>query len=126
MVGYFHYDFGDAVRTIVNTAKEDEQDHSKITFDKTLFEAFVNGLATHEKFLTETEVKTLAIGVVLMPFLHGIRALTDYLNNDIYYKVTYEYQNLDRCLSLFDFTQKAYKELDYMKKVVTENLSYID
>lgn len=124
MAGYFYYDFGDAIRTIVNTAPEDEQDHSKITFDKNLFEAFVNGLATHKRFLKENEIKALPLGVVLMPFLHGIRALTDYLNNNIYYKVTYENQNLDRCLSLFDFTQKAYKELGYMESVVVENLSY--
>lgn len=123
MAGYFHYDFGDAIRTIVNTASEDEQDHSKITFDKNLFEAFVNGLATHKGFLSENEIKALPLGVVLMPFLHGIRALTDYLNNNTYYKVTYESQNLDRCLSLFDFTKKAYKELDYMESVVIENLS---
>lgn len=124
MAGYFHYDFGDAIRTIVNTAPEDEKDHFKIIFDKNLFEAFVNGLATHKGLLNENEIKALPFGVVLMPFLHGIRALTDYLNNNIYYKVTYENQNLDRCLSLFDFTQKAYKELDYMKSVVAENLSY--
>jgi hypothetical protein len=43
-------------------------------------------------------------GAVLMPFLRGIRALTDYLSGNVYYKVAYRNQNLDRCLSLFDFT----------------------
>ena len=57
-----------------------------------------------------------------MPFLHGIRALTDYLNNNVYYKVAYENQNLDRCLSLFDFTQKALNEVDYMNNTITKCL----
>jgi hypothetical protein len=57
-----------------------------------------------------------------MPFLHGIRALTDYLNNNIYYKVTYENQNLDRGLSLFHFTQKAMDHMEYMKKFIEEKI----
>jgi len=122
MKGYFHYDFGDAIRTIVNTAPEDEQEHSKITFEKNLFEAFVNGLSKNGLFLTKEEIQALPLGVILMPFLHGIRALTDYLNNNIYYKVAYENQNLDRCLSLFDFTRKALNELEYMKSVTATQL----
>ncbi|CAM3540133.1 phosphotransferase enzyme family protein [Zobellia roscoffensis] len=122
MKGYFLYDFGDAVRTIANTAPEDEQDHSKIIFDKKLFEAFINGLATNGSFLTKTEIEILPWGAVLMPFLHGIRALTDYLNNNIYYKVAYENQNLDRSLSLYSFTQKALNHIDYMEGVLKEKL----
>lgn len=122
MKGYFHYDFGDAIRTIVNTAPEDEKNLVKITFDKGLFEAFIQGLAANSSFLSSEELKALPYGAVLMPFLHGIRALTDYLNNNAYYKVSYENQNLDRCLSLFDFTQKAMDELGYMKDVITSQL----
>lgn len=122
MRGYFHYDFGDAIRTIVNTAPEDEKEHSKITFDKALFEAFVNGLSTNSEFLTEQEKKLLPFGAMLLPFLHGIRALTDYLNGNIYYRVSYEDQNLDRCLSLFDFTQKALDNANYMHSVIAQKL----
>ncbi len=122
MPGYFHYDFGDAVRTIVNTAPEDEQNHSKITFEEKLFEAFVNGLAANDAFLSSEETKALPYGVILMPFLHGIRALTDYLNNNVYYKVSYENQNLDRALSLFNFTKKALAKLDYMETVISRHL----
>ncbi|MBT9188138.1 phosphotransferase enzyme family protein [Zobellia russellii] len=123
MKGYFLYDFGDAVRTIANTAAEDEKDHSKIVFNEALFEAFIDGLAKNSSFLTKTEIQTLPWGAVLMPFLHGIRALTDYLNNNIYYKVAYENQNLDRSLSLYNFTKKALDRMSYMEKVVNEKLS---
>jgi len=123
MKGYFYYDFGDAVRTIVNTAPEDEQELHKITFDKELFNNFVNGLAANGPFLSKEEINSLPLGVVFMPFIHGLRALTDFLNNNIYYKVAYENQNLDRCLSLFDFTEKALAQMDYMRKVVSKKLS---
>jgi Ser/Thr protein kinase RdoA (MazF antagonist) len=123
MKGNFHYDFGDAIRTIVNTAPEDEQDHSKITFEKNLFEAFVDGLSSNGSFLIQKEIDALPYGVILMPFLHGIRALTDYLNGNIYYKITYENQNLDRCLSLFDFTKKALSNMRYMKSTLSLKFS---
>ena len=122
MKGYFFYDFGDAIRTIVNTASEDEQEHARITFEKDLFVAFIDGLASNGSFLTPQEIATLPLGAVFMPFIHGLRALTDYLNNNVYYKVAYENQNFDRCQSLFDFSQKALNELDYMNKVVQEKL----
>jgi len=73
-------------------------------------------------FLSKEEINSLPLGSIFMPFIHGLRALTDYLNNNIYYKVAYENQNLDRCSSLFDFTQKALGELDFIKRVVTEKL----
>lgn len=122
MKGYFYFDFGDAVRSITNAANEDEKDLNKITFDKNLFEAFINGLDYSGIELTKTELETLSLGAVVMPFLHGIRALTDYLNNNKYYKVSYENQNLDRALSLFDYSQKAYLQLDFMNTIIANKL----
>ncbi|SMG05907.1 phosphotransferase enzyme family protein [Arenibacter troitsensis] len=123
MKGYFYFDFGDAIRTVANTAAEDEQDHDKITFERPLFEAFIKGLESNGPFLSKEEIDLLPWGAVFMPFIHGLRALTDYLNDNIYYKVSYENQNLDRCLSLFNFTNKALQQLEYMTQVVKERLT---
>jgi len=118
MKGYFFYDFGDAVRTVVNNAPEDERQHKLIRFDKTLFASFVDGLASNGSLLTSSEKESLPLGTVFMPFIHGLRALTDYLNNNKYYKVTYENQNLDRCLSLFNFAEKALDQKDFMARYI--------
>ncbi len=123
MKGAFLYDFGDAVRTIANTAKEDEKNLSTINFTNELFDAFVDGLASNGNFLSQKEIEYLPLGVVLMPFLHGIRALTDYLENNKYYKVSYETQNLDRCLSLFTFAQLALNNQEEMKKSLLMKLT---
>lgn len=122
MKGHFYFDFGDAIRSIVNTAPEDEKNLDKITFQQHLFSAFVDGLALHKAFLSPEEIRTLPLGVVFMPFIHGLRALTDYLNNNIYYKVTYENQNLDRAFSLFEFTKKALGQMDFMQRTVNGKL----
>jgi len=118
MKGYFHYDFGDAVRTIVNAANEDEKQLSKITFNTTLFEAFIDGLNKNSSFLTNKEIELLPIAIALMSFIHGLRALTDYLNGNIYYKVSYQNHNLDRCKSLFYFTKLALQHQDDIEELI--------
>lgn len=123
MKGYFFYDFGDAVRTVVNTAPEDETILKNICFNESLFSSFVEGLASNPSFLTKQELKSLPLGVIFMPFIHGLRALTDYLENNKYYKVTYENQNLDRCKSLFDFSQKALDKIPFMEGVLNNRLA---
>ena len=122
MEGCFPYDFGDAVRTIVNTAPEDERILSRITFSRPLFNQFIKGLAEEEGLLTREEIQYLPQGAVYMPLLHGIRALTDYLNDDKYYQTTYEGQNLDRSISLFAFAQKARAELDFIGEQTAKHL----
>lgn len=64
----------------------------------------------------------MPLAVALMPFLHGIRALTDYLENNKYYKVSYETQNLDRCKSLFKFSQLALENKENMKNCIKNKL----
>lgn len=122
MPGSFLYDFGDAVRTIVNTAPEDERSLDKIRFSRPLFGAFVDGLACEPALLHEAEVKHLPYGSIYMPLLHGLRALTDFLSGDIYYQVAYDMQNLDRSMSLLTFALRAAGELDYMHEVVQKKL----
>ena len=122
MKGVFIYDFGDAIRTIVNAAPEDEKDLNKINFNLELFGSFIEGLASEKDLFQEEEKIMMPRGAVLMPFLHGIRALTDYLENNRYYKVAYETQNLDRCFSLFQFAQLALDNQKHMTRIISDKL----
>jgi len=122
MQGYFHYDFGDAVRTVVNPTPEDEPNLNTIAFDLKLFEAMVQGIKKSGLVLSSVEKTLLSYGSVLMPFLHGVRALTDYLNNDIYYKVAFPEQNLKRSNSLVAFSQKAFENKAAMGQIIEEIL----
>lgn len=122
MQGYFHYDFGDTIRTVVSESNEDEKTLTNIKFNRFLFEKFIQGLSSYSATLINEEVKFLPISCALMPFMHGIRALTDYLNGNIYYKITYENQNLDRCKSLFEFTKHAIKDQKFITSVINKYL----
>ncbi|PTX18088.1 nucleotidyltransferase-like protein [Pontibacter mucosus] len=102
MPGYVAYDFGDAIRTTVNKAAEDEADLSKIKVDYDLFKAFTEGfLQETNAFLTEEEVNSLEPGVRLLPFIMGVRFLTDYIDGDNYYKIHFPEHNLQRARAQF-------------------------
>ena len=107
MPGYLHFDTGDAIRTLANPNPEDEKNLEAITCNTKMVEAFLKGLHQSGLVLYEAEKNALVYGAILMPFLHGLRALTDYLEGDRYYKVSYPEQNLDRCRSLFAMVRKT-------------------
>ena len=97
MPGIAHYDFGDAIRTICNTAAEDETDLEKVNFNLEFYNAYTKGfLEEIESILSPVELKYLALGAKTMIFIMAIRFLTDYLNGDVYYKTKYAEHNLDR------------------------------
>lgn len=97
MPGYVAYDFGDAIRSIINTAAEDEKDLDAIQLHIPLFAEFTKGyLSQTIYFLTEQELNSLIKGVLLLPYMQAVRFLTDYLNGDIYYKIQFEEHNLQR------------------------------
>ena len=125
MKGYFHYDFGDAVRTVVSESNEDEKVLENIKFNRVLFEEFVKGLSIYKSILTPKEIEFLPISCALMPFMHALRALTDFLNGNIYYKISYKNQNLDRCESLFEFTKLAINEQGFINSAIKINLTKV-
>src|SRR5690606_1473657 len=97
MPGYVAYDFGDAIRTIINSAAEDEADLDRIKLNIPLFETYTKGyLETAHHFLYPMEIKSLVDGVLLLPYMQMIRFLTDYLNGDTYYKISHPTHNLQR------------------------------
>jgi hypothetical protein len=53
-----------------------------------------------------------------MPFMHGVRALTDHLNGNKYFKVSYPNQNLIRAKNLIKFSEVALENEKYMKKII--------
>jgi hypothetical protein len=120
MTGVVHYDFGDAVRTICNTAREDEKDLLGVEFNFDFFEAFVKGFFSTplKNELSRIEINNLVFSAKLMTFIMGLRMLTDYLNNDVYYKTEYETHNLDRAKNQFKLLDEMDKNSERMENVV--------
>ncbi|BDD02174.1 aminoglycoside phosphotransferase family protein [Persicobacter psychrovividus] len=98
MPGLVAYDFGDAIRTIGNTGAEDEKDLSKIQFNLTSYHAFAEGYVNKMgATLTPLELESLPFSCRYITYIIGLRFLTDFLSNDVYFKTKYAEHNLVRC-----------------------------
>ena len=115
MPGLSAHDFGDAIRFGANTAAEDEPDVSKVSLDLELFEIYVKGfLEGCGGRLTQKEVEVLPMGAKMMTLECGMRFLADYLEGDVYFKISREKHNLDRCRTQFALVADMEKKWDQM------------
>lgn len=118
MPGIVHYDFGDAIRTICNTAAEDEKNLDLVDFNTDYYQAYTKGFLKKMKpLLSPLELKLLPLGAKTMIFIMGLRFLTDYLNGDIYYKIKYPEHNFDRAKNQFKLLDSFSQKITQLEKV---------
>jgi len=121
MPGYVAYDFGDAIRTIINKAPEDEKDLSKIVLNTNLYRAYTQGyLKEAIDFLTPEEVASLTEGALLIPYIQTVRFLTDYIQGDTYYKIHFPEHNLQRTLAQQELYRQLETRQDELNTILTE------
>ncbi len=118
MPGFTMTDFGDAVRFAANTAAEDEADLSKVSLDLDRYRAFAAGfLPPMMGKITNTEIKNMPWGVILMALELSVRFLTDYLEGDKYFKTSYPTHNLVRGRCQLALAKDALKKLEDMDNI---------
>ena len=121
MPGYFHSDFGDAIRTGANIAAEDEKELSKINMDINLFGAYAKGyLSETSNTLNEIEKEYLAFAPMVMTFEQALRFLTDHIDGDKYYRIHHENHNLQRTRAQIRLLESMEEQYGEMKKIIGE------
>ena len=119
MPGSALYDFGDMVRSAINSAAEDEPDVSRVNARLDLFDALTEGyLAASRSFLTTAEIDHLAFSGRLIALEIGIRFLTDFLQGDVYFKVRRPAHNLERARSQFALLRSMEAQRERMEEIV--------
>ncbi|MFA4864545.1 MAG: aminoglycoside phosphotransferase family protein [Bacteroidales bacterium] len=114
MPGYVHFDYGDALRTIANTALEDERDLGKVHFNEDVYQAFTKGyLKEAGSFLNQHELELLLYAPIFLTFIIGLRFLTDYLNGDVYYRIHHPDHNLERARVQFKLVEEMERALNF-------------
>lgn len=84
-----------------------------------LFTSFTEGfLEETATFMTEAEVNSLASGVLLLPFIMGLRFLTDYIEGDHYYKISFPDHNIYRSRAQFKLVERLEAEYDLINKII--------
>jgi hypothetical protein len=118
MPGYLMHDFGDMVRTCCSNLPEDGTDltNMKVRFD--IYSALSRGYI--EDFgdkMSELEQQCLVIGALLLPFMIGVRFLTDYLDGDNYFHVKHENHNLERAKNQLNLYRLLHEDSEKLNKI---------
>ncbi len=113
------YDFGDSMRIGTNTAKDDEKDLSKVSCNLVMYEHYARGyLMACGNILTERELELLPAAALVITIEDGIRFLMDHIDGDIYYKISYPGQNLDRARTQLKLVGDMETKLPEIKKIL--------
>ena len=106
MPGLIHYDFGDALRSCCNPAGEETANLSQVVFNTDLCAAIAKGYLTYaSEFLTEADRAYLYDAIRLITFELGLRFFTDFIKGDVYFKTSYDSQNLNRARVQFKLVE---------------------
>ncbi|MEP6747049.1 MAG: phosphotransferase [Bacteroidota bacterium] len=107
MPGKYFSDPGDMIRTMACTEEENSNSWETIDILPVYYNAIIDGyLEGMGNDLTEAEKKNIHQSGLLLTYMQCIRFVTDFLNNDIYYKTTYPEQNLNRALNQLILLEK--------------------
>ncbi|HEX7691407.1 MAG TPA: aminoglycoside phosphotransferase family protein [Sediminibacterium sp.] len=97
MPGYFISDVGDMMRTYLCPVSEEEADLGKIEVRPDFYHAIVDGYQSEmSDALSTVEKQYFFYAGSFLIYMQALRFMTDYLNNDIYYRSAYPGQNLVR------------------------------
>ncbi len=97
MPGYYISDVGDMLRTYLSPAGEEEAEVEKIEIREDYFYQILSGyMAEMKSHLSREETKYFIYSGRFAIYMQALRFLTDYINNDIYYNIQFEKQNLVR------------------------------
>jgi Ser/Thr protein kinase RdoA (MazF antagonist) len=119
--GLVHYDIGDCLRSACNPIGEETEEWEAVHFDTGLCHAILQGyLSMAREFLTENDFSYLYDAIRLIAFELGLRFFTDYLEGDVYFKVSRPGHNLARALVQFRLAESIESEETTIRGIIRE------
>jgi thiamine kinase-like enzyme len=93
-------DLGDMFRTYLSPGTEEDTDLEKVFVRKDFYTAIVEGyLEKMAVCLSEDERNAIPYAGEFLIYMQALRFLTDFLNNDVYYGISYEMNNFNRTIN---------------------------
>lgn len=115
------YDFGDSMRIGTNTARDDEQDLSKVSCNLELYREYARGyMEACGDILTKEELELFPYASLIITAEDGIRFLADHINGDTYYRIEYPGQNLDRARTQLKLLSDMEEKLPEIRKILQD------
>jgi len=119
MPGLVHYDIGDCLRSCCNNAGEEALDLSAVRFDLQRCEAVLMGYTgAARRFLTGADFDFFFDAAKLLPFELGLRFYTDFLEGNVYFKVSRQEQNLARAMVQFRLVESIEEQEEGIKEII--------
>jgi Ser/Thr protein kinase RdoA (MazF antagonist) len=112
--GLVHYDIGDCIRSCCHIA---EPAGFNLDICAALLKSY---LAEAGAFFTEHDYHYLYPAIRLIPFELGIRFYSDYLQGNLYFKVTEPEQNLERAINQFRLCESIMKLESTLKNLISQ------
>lgn len=117
--GLVHYDIGDCLRSGCNPLGEDAADWQQVKFDVDICRHILKGyLIPAKAFLTNHDYAYIYDAIRLLPFELGLRFFTDYLAENVYFKVKYPEHNLARALVQFQLTASIEQQETAIRQMI--------
>ncbi|WP_105187835.1 phosphotransferase enzyme family protein [Pseudoalteromonas sp. T1lg48] len=119
MPGYWLFDFGDMVRTFCSPEEEDSINLANVRVREEIFAALVKGYIEPLKaHITAEEKASFWLGARVMPFMIGVRFLTDYIDGDHYFSIKHGRHNLDRANNQFALYRSVLAQQERLKSLI--------
>ena len=104
--GLIHYDIGDCLRSSCNLAGEETEQWETVRFDPDCCQAILRGYCSVAGgSLSPADYDHIHAAIRLIAFELGVRFFTDYLQGDVYFRVSRERHNLQRALVQFKLAE---------------------
>jgi serine/threonine protein kinase len=122
MPGIAAFDFGDSIRSICATTREDDSNLESTNINLEFYKSYCIGFAENTKcLLSSEEIQYLPLGAKTITFIMGLRFLTDHLNGNVYYKSDYETHNLVRAKNQFKLVRSIQDHYKSMQNITAQS-----
>jgi Ser/Thr protein kinase RdoA (MazF antagonist) len=120
--GLLLYDIGDSLRSSCNLLGEDPCATEEVRFEPELCRALLRGyfLAAAKDFFGQHECEFIYDSIRLLAFELGLRFFTDYLEGDVYFKVSDRLQNLRRAQTQFRLAESIESQANALRAIIRE------
>jgi hypothetical protein len=107
MPGYFFSDLGDMIRSMAGSEDENsiafDAIHIRQDYYTSILEGYLDALSN---YLTDAEKKYIHYAGLLVIYMQALRFITDYLQDDVYYRTDHPDQNINRAKNQLTLLQR--------------------
>jgi len=119
MPGLYFSDIGDMIRSMAATQDEESTRWEEIDINADFYHAIIDGYTAGmgDSFTPEEKAHIHYAGLIMI-YMQSLRFIADFLNKDVYYKISYPEQNLNRALNQLILLEKLEAFLEKEQAII--------